>query len=161
MKRSAKKLSRSKRFLKRMKSRRMWKHGKPKKIWKMNLSIYFVGSVFWDDPALSFHWFHKFPVLNPMVFWCAGQPWFIACVCRHRYFKHKREKKARVFVFWCEKKAITWATQEEKQEKNWRNLGLRKRKKETRNGRRKSLPDLKDNSMDKLISGTGKKQNSF
>jgi len=32
MKRSAKKLARKKRFLKRMKNRRMWKHGKkPKK----------------------------------------------------------------------------------------------------------------------------------
>jgi hypothetical protein len=34
MKRSAKKLKKKKRFLKRMKNRRMWKHGKPKKVEK-------------------------------------------------------------------------------------------------------------------------------
>jgi hypothetical protein len=55
-------------------------------------------------------------------------------------------------LFSCEKKAVTWVAQEEKQEKKiYKDLSLRKREKEKKSGRRKNLPDLKGSSLDRLI----------
>jgi hypothetical protein len=52
----------------------------------------------------------------------------------------------------CEKEAVTWVAQEEKQEKKTlENPNLRKRKKEKRSGRRKNLPDLKGSGPDRLV----------
>jgi len=51
-----------------------------------------------------------------------------------------------------EKKALTWVTPEERQEKNCKSLSLRKREKEKRSERRKKLPDLKDSNINSAPS---------
>jgi hypothetical protein len=52
--------------------------------------------------------------------------------------------------FKCEKEVVTWGGKEKQQNEIGQNLSLRKRRKEKRHARRKSLPGLKDGNPDRL-----------
>jgi len=52
--------------------------------------------------------------------------------------------------FFCEKETVTCERKEKQENKTGENLSLEKRKKEKTPARRKNLPELRDNSQDRL-----------
>ena len=66
------------------------------------------------------------------------------------YKKARIASRTRMSYFFCEKEAGTYGIKEKQEYKIGQNLSLRRRRRETINARRKSLPDLKDNSPGRL-----------
>jgi hypothetical protein len=62
----------------------------------------------------------------------------------------KSNKNIKMVQFICEKEVSTCRRKEKQQNKIGQNLSLGRRRKEKKHARRKSLPDLKDDSPERL-----------